>query len=141
MNRLVRVTALLTALAWSCSVRAEDPTGKPYVISPSANPAPVAVCKPCNLQLAIKPTAPWVLKNTTPLKVTLATTEELKVAKPTLTAADLIDAPDASKAVASECEGVRPGATKVNADLSFFLCTEEICQRYTDKAELSIEVK
>lgn len=140
MNVVLRTAALVTALAWSCSVRAEDPIGKPYVLAPNANPAPVAVGKPCNYQIAIKPVAPWVLKNSTPLKVKLATTEGLKVGKDTLTAADLVEDQSKAKAVATSCEGLKPGINSVNADLSFFLCTEEICQRYTDTTQLSVEV-
>jgi hypothetical protein len=144
MRRLILVGCLwLLVMAVGCSARAEDkkPEDKPYTLTTAAEPSPVATGKPCAYQLSIAPKAPWVLKTATPLKVKLAATAGLKLDKSALTWDDVVDAHSEVKAVRTGCLGAAKGEQKVDADLTFFLCTEEICQRYADKVALPVQVQ
>jgi hypothetical protein len=145
MCRKVFLTSIsLAILMLGCSVHADDgkePGDKPYTLAPAAEPAPVGTGKPCQYRLSITPKAPWELKTSTPLKVQLAATAGLKLAKKTLTWQDAGESQGTAKMVQTGCEGQSAGSQKVDAELSFFLCTEEICQRHTDKVSLSVQVQ
>ncbi|MBI5509527.1 MAG: hypothetical protein HY903_12315 [Deltaproteobacteria bacterium] len=134
---------VFVSVGLSCFAHAEDdkqPADKPYVITPAAQPSPIGVGKPCEYQLTIAPKAPWALKTSTPLKVALRPSDGLKLAKATLSAADVVDPKPEAKTLRTDCEVVKGGTQAVSADLSFFLCTDQICQRYIDKANLQMQV-
>ena len=140
----VWVMASTSVAVGSCVVRAENGApeeGKPYQLTTVALPAPLHVGKDCQYRLEIAPKAPWVLKPSTPLKVQLSATAGLKVAKPVLSGKDLTPVEGRGQAVASACEAVGTGAQRVDAQISFFLCTDEICRRHEDQIPLAIEVK
>ena len=127
---------LLVALfAVGCTVHAEE-KGKVYTVDAITTPDTVTAGNAAELKITITPKAPWVLKTTTPMKVTLEASDGVKLAKKKLSNKDIIDAKSKAKSVKTGFES-DPGDKKIDAKLSFFLCTEEICQRYTDKAQLS----
>ena len=143
-RNLLAVSISMTIFVLSCSVRADDgkqESDKPYVLAPVAEPAPVATGKPCQYKLSITPKAPWALKTSTPLKVKLAATPGLKLGKHVLTWQDATESQGDARAVQAGCEGVSAGQQTVDADVSFFLCTEEICQRHVDKVTLPVQVQ
>ena len=143
-RNLLVLSTLTTILVLGSQLRADDGKkegDRPYIIAPAAEPAPVATGKPCQYRLSITPKAPWHLKTTTPLKVQLASTAGLKLTKTTLTWQDAAESTGDAKAVQTGCEGAKAGMQKVDADLSFFLCTDEICQRQTDKVSLPVQVQ
>jgi hypothetical protein len=116
----------------------EKKPNKNYTVAATTNPEAVKKDTAATYAITITPKAPWVLKPETPLKITLAPTEGLKVDKTTLTAKDLVDPKTKAKSVQT---GVAAGATgehKIAADMSFFLCKEDICQRFKDKVETTV---
>jgi hypothetical protein len=144
MQRSILVgVSLVMVQTLGCSAKAEDkkPEEKPYTLASVAEPSPIATGKPCAYQLSIAPKAPWVLKTETPLKVKLSASSGLTLAKSTLTWDDVVDAKSVAKAVKTGCQAKAAGQHKVDADLTFFLCTEEICQRYVDKVALPVQVQ
>ncbi len=134
MTRSTWTVALVLA---SCQARANDgddaTTKKPESYTVAAATDPVAVTKdtPANYAITITPKAPWVLKSETPLKISLAPSEGVEVDKATLTAADLEDvAEGGSKLLKTAVAASSAGEHTIAADLSFFLCKADICQRF-----------
>jgi len=137
------VLAFGVALVPACAARAADskPADKGYALAASVDPKPVGVGKPCRYALSITPATGWQLKTATPLKVQLNAPAGLAVDKKTLTWEDLQPQQGDAKAVGTGCKGIAAGEHKLGADVTFFLCNDEICQRHVDKIELAVRVE
>jgi hypothetical protein len=114
-------------LALSVDGRAEENDTKDFTIVAATDPATVKTTADANFTITITPTPPWVLKAETPLKVTLAPSEGVEVATAVLTAKHL---DTATGSVRTGLAAKRTGQHTVAADMSFFLCKEDICQRF-----------
>ena len=75
------------------------------------------------------------------MTVDLTPTEGVALSQKTLTQKDIVDAKTKAKTVATKLTGTAPGDQKISASLTFFLCTDEICQRYKDQTETALKVK
>ena len=112
--------------------------GKQYSIQAElASPTPTAG-ENIELLITITPEAPYVLKSTTPMKIALECTEGCELTQSKLTAKDIKDEETEAKSVATVLTA-RSGKHRLDGDLSFFLCTDEICERKTDDLILSFE--
>lgn len=92
------------------------------------------------LKVAIKPAEGHYISPEAPLKVTLAG-ESVTVAKTTVGRADLDD--PKSKAPSFKVALTAPAKAadgKVSADLTFFLCNENLCERRTEKVTVAVSV-
>jgi hypothetical protein len=114
--------------------RAADVPEAPYVLHLVATPEKVQCSKPEQFDLIIEPKAPWVLKTETPLAVTLSASPGLMLTKTELTSADIVDRATAAKTLRTGFTIATKGKHFIDASLSFFLCTPQICQRYLDQA-------
>ena len=113
---------------------------KPYQLQVASEPATVAVGATAQYRLTITPQAPWVLKTTTPLKAKLKPSAGVSLAKTTLTAKEIVDPNSVAKTVATNFSATKSGAQRIAAEVSFFLCTEEICERNADTIDLAVTV-
>jgi len=129
-------------MAVGCTARADDgEEEKPnenYTVVAATNPEAVKKDAAATYAITITPKAPWVLKPETPLKITLAPSDGVKVDKTTLTSKDLVDPKTNAKSVETGIAASTVGEHTVAADMSFFLCKEDICQRFRDKLETKI---
>lgn len=141
----MKLWTLALLLAVGCTARADNGDGdddkkanKNYTVVATTNPEAVKKDAAATYAITITPKAPWVLKPETPLKITLAPSDGLKVDKTTLTGKDLVDAKAEAKSVTTGVAAGAAGEHKIAADMSFFLCKEDICQRFQDKLETTV---
>ncbi|MEO1173134.1 MAG: hypothetical protein AAFX94_13950 [Myxococcota bacterium] len=138
--------SLLVLTAAACNAHAEsaDPTsispgtGPEYSVDVALNPTSPKSGESAEVTITITPVAPWVLKTTTPMKITLECTSGCSVDKTKLTAKDIVDPDTQPKSVSTSVKAAA-GTHRIDGDLSFFLCTEEICKREKDDVTLSFD--
>jgi hypothetical protein len=118
----------------------EESGEKNYTVNTSLDPDSLGAGQEAELKITITPKEPWVLKTQTPFRAKLSCGSPCNVSKDVLTAEDMVDPKSAEKTVSARLSSNAEGKHKVDADLQFFLCTDEICQRYTDKTAAEFEV-
>ncbi len=140
--------SLVTITCFACDARASEAsasnatvvpaeiTGEDYTIQVSLN---IDDESANTVAITIVPKSPLVLKTTTPLAIALECTEGCTVEKPKLDAEDIVDAKTSAKTVRSPLK-VRRGRHRLDGELSFFLCTDEICRRQTDDLTYAFDV-
>jgi hypothetical protein len=125
----------------SCVARATDNKNpKPYQLHAGIIPSELKVEGPGRFELTITPEAPYLLKVETPFKVVLSASDGLQLAKTELTAKDFVDQKTPAKTVVGELVAKKKGEQQLTAELTFFLCTDEICQRFTDRVTTTVKV-
>lgn len=142
----MRTLTLCALLATACNARAEtaepasvtQDSGPQYTVNVALDPVSPKSGEDATVTITITPLAPWVLKTTTPMKVTLECTDGCAVDKDKLTAKDIVDPKSEPKSVATTVKA-SSGAHRIDGDLSFFLCTDEICKREKDDVTLTFD--
>jgi hypothetical protein len=76
-----------------------------------------------------------------PLEVTLVENAFVKPTKQKLGRADLKDKTAREPEVTTVLRGVKAGTTALEANLSFFLCTDAWCQRMSDRVQIPITIE
>ncbi len=140
----MRFSIVLALSGLACTAYAEG--GKPktvseYTLAAGSEPAPVTSGSEARYAITISPKAPWVFKTTTPLKIVLTASNKVKLAKSELDAKDILDPDAVPKSVTTTFTAGAKGEHKITALLTFFLCTDEVCKRYSDKIESSVRAK
>jgi hypothetical protein len=134
--------ALLAAGACNARAEGEGPSAeKGYTLTAAVDPTPPKKDARAAWQVTIAPKAPWVLKTTTPLTVTLKPSPTVKPEKATLKAEDIVDGTTEAKTVRTGFVATATGDASLDADLSFFLCTDQICQRFKDSVKVGFKVE
>jgi len=139
MKRVLLASLLVTG----CTAQAGDHAGQ-YTLTPATTPATIAQGNQGQFKLSITPVAPWVMKTTTPMKISLSASDGISLSHNKLTNKDILkegDGHNAIKTVATSFQSKSGGEQTIGAKLSFFLCTDEICKRFSDKLTYSFKVK
>lgn len=140
MMRLWIAAALVVAV--NCTARADNgddaKKNDNYTVAAATNPEAVKKDAAAKFAITITPKAPWVLKPETPLKIKLAPSVGLELDKTTLTGKDLVDPKAKAKSVQTGVAAKATGEYSIAADMSFFLCKDDICQRFTDELETKV---
>lgn len=134
------VCTLLAALA----LQAPDATevAKDFDIQFSNASTPIKSGVDSQLVITIVPKNSWIVKSTTPLNITLSATPAVKFTKTKLDTKDLLpEQKPPTETVGVTFSAPQKGAYTIHADMSFFLCTEQVCQRFTAKREHKIKVE
>lgn len=76
-----------------------------------------------------------------PLELTLESAGGLKPAKQRLGRADIVDKSAAAPEIRTALRAETAGVATLGVTVSFFLCTDEWCQRMTDKADVTVTVE
>lgn len=135
----IAVVALgCTAESTPADAATRQSTGKEYRIDVSLAPQSPKAGEGTRVLITITPEAPYVLKTTTPMKIQLECTEGCSLDKAKLTAKDIADPESKAKAVTTQLTA-KSGKHRLDGDLSFFLCTDEICARKTDDLTVAFE--
>lgn len=111
-----------------------------YALVVQGDKPSVAVGQTGHATVTIRPKAPWVLKTTTPFEVVVMPSAGLAVDKAKLTSKDFVDPKAADKVLSIAFTAKTKGAQRLGIGLNFFLCTEQVCQRYKDNAEYKVDV-
>ena len=137
----VPILLLVTLGLGACTARAEGDAGKSYTLAATVTPAAPKKDGPATWALTITPKAPYVLKTSTPLTVSLKPTATVRLDKATLKGADIVDGNSAAKTVRTGFSANAAGDAGISADVTFFLCTDAICQRFKDAVQTRFKVE
>ena len=91
--------------------------------------------------LTITPKGKQTLKTNTPFKAMVKGSDGVAVSKDKYTAKDFVDEKTPEKTIKTEFTASKSGEGTINADLTFFLCTDEICKRYKADAACGFKAK
>ena len=131
--RLFPLVLLLTAATGSADPPPpqQEPPSEPknYTATAGVQPNTVPVGQPARLTLTITPQSPWVLKNETPFTAVVTAPQGVSVAKDKLGSKDFQDPKAPAKSVGTELTASAAGTYTVNAELTFFVCSSDLCKR------------
>jgi hypothetical protein len=125
--------------SWTLAAGTTPPT-KPYTVVATILPSEVKVGASAKLEIAVAAQAPYHIKAETPFRAALTPSAGLQIAKAELDAHDFVDAKAETKTAACALTAKQPGAQQVRAELTFFLCTEEMCQRFQEQTVANVRV-
>ncbi|MBM64639.1 MAG: hypothetical protein CMH55_00210 [Myxococcales bacterium] len=94
------------------------------------------------LAITISAREGWKLSLEAPLSIKLSAPGNLSLKKTKLGVNDA--APDKAKknySFPTTVTGTASGAAKVEANITYFMCTEEVCKRFKAKKEVALQVK
>ena len=91
--------------------------------------------------LTITPKGKQTLKTNTPFKAMVKGSDGVAVSKDKYTAKDFVDEKTPAKTIKTAFTASKAGEGSVNANLTFFLCTDEICKRYKAEAACGFKAK
>ena len=119
---------------------ASDDTSALYDLTYKAQ-GEIAAGKAATCALTITPKGKQTLKTNTPFKAMVKGSEGVAVTKEKYTAKDFVDEKTPAKTIETQFTAQKAGAGSVNANLTFFLCTDEICKRYKADAACGFKAK
>ena len=128
------------ACGWGSADAAEKKTDK-YHIEAMVTPGGIKAGQAGRYAVKITPGPGLVLKTDTPFKAALTAADGVVLGAKELSAKDFVDPKAAVKSVQTVISAKKAGKYQVDAALTFFLCTAELCQRYKDTVTVSFEVK
>jgi hypothetical protein len=111
------------------------PEIKDYEISVNVDTTALKMGDAGRCSFTIHPRLPWTLKSNTPFEGTVTATSGLELLKAKLTSKDFADLKPADKTLVIPFNVHELGLQRVTTDVSFFLCTEQVCQRYKETVE------
>jgi hypothetical protein len=91
--------------------------------------------EPGRCSFTIRPHLPWTLTPNTPFVGSVTATAGLELLKAKLTSKDFADMKPADKTLIIPFNVHELGTQRVTTELSFFLCTEQVCQRFKETVE------
>jgi len=136
------LTIVLTSVALLVGVSslALASEAKPYSVAFTAKEA-VKVGVPGRCDLTITPAEGHVLKTVTPFKGKLTASASIALTQDTYAAKDFLDAKAFAKTITAKFTAKEAGESSIKADLTFFICNDELCKRYQDATSCSTKVE
>jgi hypothetical protein len=142
MRRAALAAAL--ALAVASPARAADPAAeaaKSYTLEAYATPRTVKPGGSGTLSIVVTPSRETHVHPQAPLKVTLRTTEGLKLDKTTLGRADLADPKGGAPRFVLTFAATGTGAQSATATVDFFICSDQWCVKQVREVSIPVDVK
>ena len=134
--------AAAPAVADPAAPAADDKATKDdYTVDASGTTAKLKVNGDGTFSLKITPKNGKKVHPEAPLEVSLVDNPAVKPAKSKLGRGDLKDKAAQEPEVTTSLRGVKAGATTLEANISFFLCTDAWCQRMSDRVQVPISVE
>jgi len=132
--------AIALALPLLCSLPAlAGESSKDYELKVN-HPSSVTAGQDTAYAITIVPKGEWKLKDTTPFKVILHTSDGVRPKQIKFNAKDFKDGEGSARGI--ETTFIAPsGHHFIEAEMAFFLCTAEICQRFTAKPHSAFSAK
>jgi hypothetical protein len=112
-----------------------------YALEATATPAPLKVNAEGVFRLKITPKNGKKVHGEAPLEVTLLENAFVKPARQKLGRGDVQDKASKEPEVTTTLRAVKAGTTTLEANVSFFLCTDAWCQRMSDRVQVPITVE
>ncbi len=151
--RLVRVSSVVAFafLAGGVGVHAAPTASLPvaddratkddYALDTSATTAKLKVGEDGTFSVRITPKNGKKVHEQAPLELTFVDNAFVKPGKPKLGRGDVKEKGAKEPEVATTLRAVKAGTTTLEANVSFFLCTEAWCQRMSDRVQVSVVVE
>ena len=137
MKHWIRFVVMLSSTVVGAE---EKPAANVYDVSVNTTPASPKVGDSIQYNITITPIEPQVLKVETPFKTSLSATAGLKLEQEKFASKDFVDPKTAAKSLQTKAKVLASGKQAITAEMSFFLCTKEICQRYEHKVQHELNV-
>ncbi|MFZ9888554.1 MAG: hypothetical protein ACO3JL_13735 [Myxococcota bacterium] len=140
--RLLAGAALLAAIV----VRAENAPAKDratredYAFSTEGSVTSLPETTRGTLQFSLRALNGLKIHPEAPLELKFTSSDGLVVATPKLTRSDATEPEPGLLRFEAPVDATRAGPQRVDVELSFFLCTENWCQRMTDRGTVAVEV-
>jgi hypothetical protein len=112
-----------------------------YALDATASPSPLKVNAEGVFRLKITPKNGKKVHGEAPLEVTLLDNAFVKPARQKLGRGDVQDKASKEPEVTTTLRAVKAGATTLEANVSFFLCTDAWCQRMSDRVQVPITIE
>jgi hypothetical protein len=90
--------------------------------------------------LVVRPKGDKKIHPQAPFEVTLRPSAGLKPAKGKLNRSDVVDKGSKAPEVKTQLRATAKGPQQIEADVSFFICTDAWCQRMTDRVSVAVTV-
>ena len=137
-------TALIVALT-ACALASADDAAKVFSVSTDGTTQKVAAGKQGTLVIAFHTDQAAHISNEAPLKISLSG-KNLSPAKPVLHYADSVAKPDPSKQYPDPrfevpFTATAKGQGTIDAKMTFFVCTEQLCSRHQQTISVPVEVE
>jgi len=130
------IATLALGLALSASPKADE---KFYSVETAGTTAKLKVGADGKLKLHIKPAKGYKISREAPLKIKLAAAG-VKLKKDALGQKDATDEKSEAPAFEVGFAALSAGDQGIEADASFFLCNETICEKKTEKLKVAVKV-
>ena len=131
MTRSLTIALTSMAMLVGASSLALASEAKPYSVAFTAKET-VKVGAPGQCDLTITPAEGHVLKTVTPFKGKLTAPASVALTQDTYAAKDFLDAKAFAKTISAKFTAKEAGESSIKADLTFFICNDELCKRYQD---------
>lgn len=134
--------AIAPAVAHAAEPAADDKATKDdYAIDTSQTSAKLKVNGEGVFSLKITPKNGKKVHAEAPLEVSIVDNANIKPQKGKLGRGDLKEKGATEPEVTTTLRGVKAGAATLEANLSFFLCTDSWCQRMSDRVQIPVTVE
>ena len=142
MRRTLTALSFAASLLVACRGEASDDPKSLYRIEASADPATVQAGGKGTFRIAVRPTVKGAhVKPETPFRGKLAATGPLALQKSELSYADHVRVEKDGPVFEIPYEAKDAGSGTLQADLVFFVCTDEACLRTTEQVNVPVQVK
>ncbi len=136
----IAVLGAVVAIALSF-VDSVSASAKIYSISTTLDKSSIKAGEKANFTLTITPKDGYVMKVDTPFKAILEGTAMVEIARDQFSNKDFADPKAPAKSIKTDFTAVRAGKQSISADLTFFICNDQLCERLKDTAEVEFDVK
>jgi len=126
--------ALLPIAAFASGKAAPE---RNYSLTYKSQAASVAIGSAAACDLEITPRSGWKLKAETPFKAKLFASNGVILARDKYASTDFKDPKASTKTISTGFEPTHSGSGTIEAELSFFVCSDRTCQRQKDRVSCS----
>jgi hypothetical protein len=150
MSRASAFAALLVPMLLGAAVAVAQPgtarqvddkaTKADYELDASGTAKDIGSGKEGAFVLVVRPKGDKKIHPQAPFEVTFRPSPGLKPAKGKLNRSDVTDKAAKAPEVKTQLKGTAKGAQTIEADVSFFICTDAWCQRMTDRVSVNVNV-
>ena len=131
---------ITAAFAGPAAAKDEGEAKKNYAIDTSGTTTVVKPGTDGTLKLQIKPASGYKVSAEAPLKIALSS-EQVKLSKEKLGHKDATEKEAEAPTFTVPFSASKNGKGTISADAMFFICSETICERKTEKLTVAVDVK
>lgn len=136
--KTLKALSFASVLLFACKGEAATDVKQLYSVEASA--APVNAGGTGTLHLAVKPKAGAHVKAETPFRAKLEATGPVALQKTELKYADHVRVENEGPVFEVPFEAKSAGKGEIKADMTFFVCTAESCNRTTEQVTVPVQV-